>query len=77
VGPRPVHGQQDGTEDLRRVSNGLPINEPLQTLYQLMCAKMPSAMKQYVDQVSTTSPHANIQLINNSRDGVTVAPTWP
>ena len=33
-----------------RFANGLAITDPLQTLYQLMSARMPSAMKQCADQ---------------------------
>ena len=36
---------------MTRFANGLAINDPLQTLYQLMSARMPSAMKQCADQV--------------------------
>jgi len=35
---------------MTRFANGLAINDPLQTLYQLMSARMPSAMKQCADQ---------------------------
>ena len=38
-------------EVMTRFTNGLAINDPLQTLYQLMTARMPSAMKQCADQV--------------------------
>ena len=36
---------------MTRFADGLAINDPLQTLYQLMSARMPSAMKQCADQV--------------------------
>eukprot|EP00092_Neocalanus_flemingeri_P007473 GFUD01008070.1.p1 GENE.GFUD01008070.1~~GFUD01008070.1.p1 ORF type:complete len:2334 (+),score=842.22 GFUD01008070.1:46-7047(+) len=35
---------------MTRFANGLAINDPLQTLYQLMSARMPSAMKRCADQ---------------------------
>lgn len=35
---------------MTRFANGLAINDPLQTLYQLMSARMPSAMKHCADQ---------------------------
>merc|ERR1719334_1102971 len=35
---------------MTRFANGLAINDPLQTLYQLMSSRMPSAMKQCADQ---------------------------
>ena len=37
---------------MTRFANGLAINDPLQTLYQLMSARMPSAMKQCADHSS-------------------------
>ena len=36
---------------MTRFANGLAVNDPLQTLYQLMSARMPSSMKYCVDQV--------------------------
>ena len=36
---------------MTRFANGLAVNDPLQTLYQLMSARMPSAMKHCADQV--------------------------
>ena len=36
---------------MTRFADSLAINDPLQTLYQLMSARMPSAMKQCADQV--------------------------
>lgn len=35
---------------MTRFANGLAVNDPLQTLYQLMSARMPSAMKHCADQ---------------------------
>ncbi len=37
---------------MTRFANGLAVNDPLQTLYQLMSARIPAAMKNFADQVS-------------------------
>lgn len=42
---------------MTRFVNDLAINDPLQTLYQLMGARMPSAMKQCADQICSTPIH--------------------
>lgn len=36
---------------MTRFANGLAVNDPLQTLYQLMSARIPAAMKNFADQV--------------------------
>ena len=45
---------------MTRFANGLAINDPLQTLYQLMSSRMPSAMKHCADQVGISGPDPSL-----------------
>lgn len=50
---------------MHRFSNGLAVNDPLQTLYQLMSARIPAAMKNFADQrLGDWRPHLAMILSN-------------
>ena len=55
---------------LNRFANGMAVNDPLQTLYQLMSGRQPIAVKECADQVSLFNDHpvngqARVNAFNN------------
>lgn len=63
---------------MMRFANGLTINDPLQTLYQLLSGRTPAAVT--VSQLSIFDRNCQLTVyfsVLRTRNGATGAPTWP